>query len=286
MLSHFKIFFFASSVAVFFCMVVHAAPQKGQKDPDDLFAKIPDAEVASDRTPAEDAEKDLQDDLDGKNQPKALGSSNENKSTRITNSKDLVTDRIKAVPRKHTLKRRRLELSPAASISLNDAFYQHYAVNGALIFYPHDAFGFGLGVDWFYGHDSTKELEVVRKSRISVPAEYLHARTFAHFDFYWTPIYGKFSLFDSGITYFEIYGTAGLGLVKTPATEIPWAANVGLGQRFLLSDWLALRFEVRDHLYIDKQIVNDQARSDIQSYVMFMAGISIFIPPSFDYSGP
>jgi outer membrane beta-barrel protein len=194
------------------------------------------------------------------------------------------TDRIKAVPRRPILKRNRAEVFGAASLSLNDAYYQHLAFSASAIFYPHDAFGIGVGADYLYAHSKTSNVDVVRQSLTSVPAVFELPRLFAHVDLYWIPVYGKVSLFESSILHFDFYGTAGAGVVTAFGKRRPPEVNVGVGQRFFLGDWLALRFEVRDHLFVDTQDVDGRTRSDIQSYVMFMAGVSFFIPPSFEYS--
>ncbi len=199
-------------------------------------------------------------------------------------SETATSDRIKAVPRKPVLKNGRLELLGGASLSLNDAYYQHFAFNGAAIFYPHDAFGIGVGVDYIYANARSSNIDVVRQTQTSVPAVFEAPKLFAHVDLYWVPIYGKVSLFDSSIVHFEFYGVAGAGVVSALGSRRPPEANVGLGQRFFLGDWLALRFEVRDHMFVDTLDVNQETRSDIQNYVLFVAGVSFFIPPSFEYS--
>ncbi len=192
-------------------------------------------------------------------------------------------DRIKAVPKKRMLKRGRLELVPYAGASLNDAYYQHLSAGASLIYYLHDAFGLGVSADFMYLHARTHNLDVVRQTFTSVPAVFELPRLLTHIDAYWVPIYGKVSLFDSKIIHFDLYTTFGLGLAFAGDRHPP-AANVGVGQRFVLGDWLALHFEVRDHLFIDTQEVDQIPRSDIQSYVMFTAGLSLFVPPSFEYS--
>jgi len=192
-------------------------------------------------------------------------------------------DRVKAVPKKPVLKRGRLELSLFPSTTLNDAYFHHYAGSGALIYYPHDSFGIGIGGDYLIANVKSSNTDVIRQAMTAVPAVFDSPRFFAHLDMYWVPIYGKVSLLGSDIVHFELYGSAGLGMVSVPGGRTPWEVNAGLGERILLADWLALRFEVRDHLFVDTQEVNGVARSDVQSYLMFLAGVSFFIPPSFEY---
>lgn len=192
-------------------------------------------------------------------------------------------DRIKAVPRKALLKRHRFELSPSAMVSMNDAYYQHFAIGGSLIFYPHDAFGLGVGGEYLLLHAETDNVEAMSKNFIAVPAPFEQPWLFAHLDAYWVPLYGKMSLFAADIVHFDMYATAGLGAAFAGEHRRP-AINIGIGQRFVLGEWLALRFEVRDHLFIDTQTVNNLVRSDVQNFLLLQVGVSVFVPPTFDYT--
>ena len=194
-------------------------------------------------------------------------------------------DRIKAVPRKTILKHGRVELTPYGAASLNDPYYQHLALSGTVVFYPQDSFGLGIGGDYLMLHVKTRNIDAVRKSFTSVPAIFELPSMFAHVDGYWVPLYGKLSFFASDIIHFEMYAVAGMGAALA-GNRKPLAVNVGVGQRFALSDWLALRFEVRDHLFLDTAEVEGMPRSDIQSYLLFQAGFSIYLPPSFEYAMP
>ncbi|MEK7706095.1 MAG: hypothetical protein AAB426_14135, partial [Myxococcota bacterium] len=100
-------------------------------------------------------------------------------------------DRVKAVPRKPVLKRGRVELSLAPALSLNDAYYHHYAGNASLIYYLHDALGLGVGVDYMVAHVSTGNTDVIREAMTAVPAVFEPPQMFTHLDMYWVPIYGK-----------------------------------------------------------------------------------------------
>ena len=191
-------------------------------------------------------------------------------------------DRVKAVPRRSLLKSKRLELAGFGGVSLNDAFYTHTTAGGAAVYYPHDAFGVGVGVDYFYLHARRSVNDDVRISRVAVPALFDLPTLFAHVDLYWTPLYGKVSVFDSAIVQFDLYATAGAGVATSFGSHSPMAVNLGIGQHYALTHSLALRFEVRDYLFIDTQEANGQARSALQSYVLFYAGVSFFIPPTFE----
>jgi outer membrane beta-barrel protein len=194
-------------------------------------------------------------------------------------------DRVKAVPRKPLIKRHRLELAPFGSASLNDAYYEHIALGGSAIFYPNDAFGVGIGAEWMAAHVETDNKEAVRQNLTAVPAVFDLPRLFVHADAYFIPFYGKLSLFSTDIIHFDTYAVTGLGVAFAGAHKRP-AGNIGLGQRFDINEWLAVRVEVRDHIFVDTQEVNGLTRSSIQNYVLFMVGASLYLPLSFEYTAP
>jgi len=192
-------------------------------------------------------------------------------------------DRIKAVPKKPTLKRGRLELAVFPSLSLNDAYYEHLGVAASAVFYPQDAFGIGIGADYLYDHIQTNNIDVVRRTLTAVPATIDLPKLFAHVDFYWVPIYAKASILADDIAHFEFYLTTGVGVASALNGRFPMAGDGGIGTRVGLFDWLSIRIEVRDTFFVDRLEVNNLSRSSIQNYVMLMAGVSFFVPPSFEY---
>lgn len=197
---------------------------------------------------------------------------------------DGVVDRVKAVPRRDLLKRRRLELSPHTGVSLNDPYFVHLEFGGTLVFYPHDNFGIGIGADYFYAHPRTTNVDAVRLGLTSVLATFDLPVLMAHLDFYWLPIYGKVSVFNSWIVNFDLYASAGVGVATAFGTHTPMEANIAIGSHYALTQWLAIRAEVREHMFVDTQVANNIPRSSVQSYTMFLLGVSFFVPPTFEYS--
>ena len=100
---------------------------------------------------------------------------------------------------------------------------------------------------------------------------------------YWLPVDGKFSLFDSLIGYFDIYGALGGGVVQTTAEELRPSFTAAIGQHFILADFLTLRVEVRDILYLDEHSFLGEPRSSLRNQVMLRIGFGLFVPPSFEY---
>ena len=194
-----------------------------------------------------------------------------------------VFDRIHAVPKKRMLKKLRVELSGHIAGSLNDAYYHHFSTGGELTFYPLESLGIGVSGEYFLSQLDRSGVEYVRRGLLSTSADYASPKWGTWLTLYWLPVDGKFSLFDSLIGYFDIYGGLGGGVVSTSADQLRPAITASLGQHFVVADFLTVRFELRDLLYFDEHQFLSQTRSSIRNQLMFRIGFGLFIPPSFEY---
>ena len=185
--------------------------------------------------------------------------------------------------KKRMLKRMRVELSAHMAGSLNDSYFHHFSTGGELTFYPLESFGVGLAGDYFLGQVERSSIEWVRRGYLSAPATYAAPVWAAMMNFYWLPVDGKFSLFDSLIGYFDIYAGIGGGVVATDADAFRPALTASLGQHFVLADFLTVRVELRDLLYFDEHQFMTETRSSVRNQVMLRLGFGLFIPPSFEY---
>jgi len=192
-------------------------------------------------------------------------------------------DRVKAVQRKPVIKALRAELTPIFAVSLNDSYFTHLIVGAGAAFYLHDSFGIGLRGAYFLAHPRSNKQRVIRIGQTAVPATFDLPTALGSFELHWVPIYGKIALINSLIVPFDLFLTSGVGFVTTDTNVRP-SFSAGVGQRFMVNDWMAIRIEVNDTVFNDTQTVNGQPRSDLQNYVMFNAGFSFFIPPTFDYT--
>jgi hypothetical protein len=124
-------------------------------------------------------------------------------------------------------------------------------------------------------------------------------------NFHYVPIYAKFAMLNRYIVHWEIIFTAGVGftqsqvLPRNPALP-DWknflvTPNVGLTSRVFLTRWLTLDLGVKDYIFVDKfedveRMIADvddakaNADSRLINHIMFLAGISFWIPPSFKYT--
>jgi outer membrane beta-barrel protein len=126
-------------------------------------------------------------------------------------------------------------------------------------------------------------------------------------------VYGKINLIGEGVLNFDVYGTAGLGLLLVtkdyasinpdyasgvegadpakvevnPATEAYPAVNLGLGLDFFITQSIAIKIDARSAFYIadepdyGNRLPNGEpAPLDKRLYNTFLTtgGVSIFIP--------
>ncbi len=121
----------------------------------------------------------------------------------------------------------------------------------------------------------------------------------------WAPVYGKINLIGERVLNFDFYGTAGLGLLSvnkyyavydeaaavggapptslTPVgTKAAVPVNLGIGFDFFLSSSLALKFDVRNYLYVDKKPQYDANKevteSRLYNNLVASVGVSVFFP--------
>ncbi len=200
-----------------------------------------------------------------------------------------LADRIKAVERKVFLKRRRFELQPYVGMDLNDAFFQHFFVGASAGYHLGDNFAVELR-----GGASVAEIQKgsVRFVRVATGSLLEGAPSLvAHADLnaLWAPVYGKLSLFGESILHFDTFVTAGGGIFVTDrperrdgvlveATNVNPALNLGLGQRYFITEWLVFRWDLRNYSFLETG-----AGGSVQNVTVLGLALSGFFPTSFSY---
>ena len=113
-------------------------------------------------------------------------------------------------------------------------------------------------------------------------------------------LYGKLSFYSFLLDY-DLYVLAGVGVARTLQSCFPtnqdgcseefdvgrglreqeemtdvWkvTGNIGGGLRFFFSDFMGLRFELRDIVYSDRDIQDNETSTDIRNNLMFSSGVS------------
>jgi outer membrane beta-barrel protein len=221
-------------------------------------------------------------------------------------------EEIFAVQQVYALRINRVELIPSISQSLNDPFVSHTGIGLGLNYWWTNVLALGVNFIWYEGLESESELafQVRRSTRLSVPINQYQFG--AHLNFTYVPVYGKFSMFDEFIFQYDAYIIGGVGLMRTRPVpvvdpevrqfdfDVRIAFNVGIGLRVFVTRWLAIFAELRDYMYLEQlenlTVALGDQRTDpttwTQSSLAFTnnvtahLGLTIFLPPEFDYRLP
>lgn len=189
-------------------------------------------------------------------------------------------------------KKGRFEFSPGVGLSIKDAFWTKYLLGAELSFYPTETIGVGLRAA--YGLTVVSGAAQICESGTGGGSRGCRAPTVtelnyksqgnmsltAGLDLQWAPIYGKVALVSETFLHFDMYGLLGPVVVQYLGPNGPAFAvggHLGVGARFVLNRWAAVRVELRDLIY------QEDAKPDpsLRGQVVLDLGISIFLPTTF-----
>lgn len=214
-------------------------------------------------------------------------------------------DRVKAVQRKGFLKRGRFELAPLFAATVNDAFYQKIGGGLRAAYHLGDSFGVAARFTVYDLEASLGPLDIklrplrtdnIREGQLAFSrSQLLSSQPFrqAMLEGIWSPIYGKAAWLNRSIVHFDLYLTAGLGLVwsSTSFSSVGKeglgphvAADVGTGLRFYPLEWMAVEGGLLLTLYPDQPI--ETVPGKLQKILAANVGVAFFLPPSFEYYYP
>jgi outer membrane beta-barrel protein len=166
----------------------------------------------------------------------------------------------------------RHELTLMGGYYVSDLFDSTFVVGGAYTFFPSESFGSELTFNWSRLRTTTAQnIEESNNFDFQLGDNDVF-RVFG--TLLWSPLYGKLRLMGSSIWRYDWYLGAGPGVVVDPVSFGP-AGNFVFGLRIFLHQAIALRFDVRDHLYRDELLREQYYVNDIS----FNAGFSVFLPP-------
>lgn len=210
---------------------------------------------------------------------------------------------ILVVVRKPFLKVSRLELLPTWGVTMNDNIIQHVQLAGNLNYYLTDVLAVGLEGAYYLDRNREPFDLVARQARrLPTVNKYNYG---ASLNFHYVPVYGKFAVLDEFLIHWETFFTAGVGFTQSetkvrdprfqPFTNFLITPNVGASMRFFLTKFLTVNVGVRDYVFVDKfeavdrtEISGEAARNNADSSlinnVVFQAGLSFWIPPTFEYT--
>jgi len=214
---------------------------------------------------------------------------------------DAFAGRIPPVSGQLFRKTGRLEVSATGNLSLNDAFYTkvfgglkagyHLTEYFSVAAYASGGFAGKSGAASVCSAASGCQ-DPTEKQLWQVPGR---IRALAGLEGAWTPVYGKLNVLSEQVAHFDLSVLAGPDLVLhdevltrdeaevlalaggTPASKSTIGGHLGLAARLYLSEWLALRLEVKDYVY-PVVVPNNGPSKDWQSQLFTEIGVSFFFP--------
>lgn len=231
--------------------------------------------------------------------------------------------KIPVIQNRFFLKQNRFEIAPVLGYIPNNTFVT-VPVGGAFAAY-HFTEAFAVEGAFYYAPNTgAAGVKNLTKTLVTIAYEGNQETTFRQpldrpqlgivFDAKWAPVYGKINLIGEGVLNFDVYGTAGVGLLTvakdyatineawvngeegaSPVTlqaKPETVANfvipsLGVGMNFFLSQSIALKIDARTMLYVAEEpdYGNEDAAGnpvplDKRLYNPFLttAGVSIFVP--------
>lgn len=91
----------------------------------------------------------------------------------------------------------------------------------------------------------------------------------------WSLAYGKVRWLGGAIGRFDFYLALGGGATVEPG-DLGLTGSAGFGMKFYMTEWLALRLDVRDHVREQKRV--QLGVEKIVNDISAMGGVSIFLP--------
>jgi outer membrane beta-barrel protein len=210
---------------------------------------------------------------------------------------DAFENKIRPISGQLYQKAGRLELTPGAELSLDDAFFTKVLLGAKATW--HFAEWLSLGGSFAAGFSSeTGSTQVCPPNQgcrpataaqlAAVPGE-IKQRASAEVGF--SPVYAKLNFLAEKVIHFDLSLLAGADWISyravlpaptdpnaavSPGTARAFGGHLGLGSRVFLGEWGALRLDFKDVLY--RAEVAD--RKKWQQQLLFEAGLSVFLPLS------
>jgi outer membrane beta-barrel protein len=193
---------------------------------------------------------------------------------KLTPFNDIAVIQKRALP-----KSQRFELNPNFGLITNNAFFMttYLQARAAYSFTEKWALEatFAFFMDNKYKVTKTLQSEAnVATASLLLPKMYYGA------DVRWSPIYGKMGAFSQGIIPFDMYFSAGGGVMDTNQTESPFAMHAGTGQIYGINKGMAFRWDLSLYFYSSSVANANNIGSSSQSFtdVQLSLGMSFFFP--------
>lgn len=189
---------------------------------------------------------------------------------------------FKVVQNRKFKKAKRYNVTLMGGLLFNDPFIEgtNLALTSAYYFDEHN----GIEVNFenynhSYGEGGSAVIDKGGAPDVNFENYYIGA------SYTWIPFYGKISVLDTKIIYFDLAFSAGLGLINyTQQSEVAGAGetksavalNIDVSQQYFIHENWSVRFDVRTKIYNEDRIINKSGvdlggKTQINTYIMIGA---------------
>ena len=187
----------------------------------------------------------------------------------IANRLAIKRQRRKAVDRLF-VKQARHELSAQGGYYASDLFSGTYVAGGAYTYHmtEHTAVEFGVA----YTHANADVIRAIEDGRAEILEDEFARTLLVESVLLWSPIYGKLRM-GGTVARFDINAGLGVGVVDA-ATSRGAAGVAGLGVKLFVGKAIALRVDVRNHVFRQELLEQSFVVNDLS----ITSGVSLFLP--------
>ena len=201
-------------------------------------------------------------------------------------------DKIHVVQRKPVLQKKRFELSPSFGTTFNDPLYRSFKLGVAGRYHINERLFVGGLFDWYdfggtLGGPTDVRARVISQTN-SAPDTPVPIWA-GGLEVGFVPIFGKFSLFNRKLGFYDVGVSAGGMYVSSRSLRLPAAtqgpgATLSIFNHIFLSEWFSLNFEVRETLYF--ATIRGADSPQMSHAVTASGGIGLYFPRRFEYTAP
>ncbi len=192
-------------------------------------------------------------------------------------------DRVHVVQPKPVLQKGRFEVSPRIGFSFNDSLYQSIKAGAAANFHITERIYVGGVFDWYnFGGALGGQTEAfgAAQNQTGTQPDVPVMNYYGGLQFGFVPIFGKFSIFGSGIVYYDIAAQVGLGWADSASLQSAssggLAGSIGIASHIFVTEWMSVNFEVGDTLYFAPV----GGTSTLSHMVAASVGLGFYLPTS------
>ena len=191
----------------------------------------------------------------------------------------LENERVWVLQRRPFLKSNRFELNTLFSRNINDPLINFYNAGGQLNYYLNEQMAIGLRGSYTLNSETRDFDQVIQDYQVFPQVS--RPIWSSSLNFQYTPLYGKFSMFETWIFPWELAFRGGLGWIQT-FIDGHVLVTLGATQQFFLNRWLTFNIDI-DYQVFQEATSPNSNEGTLLNNVVLGAGLSIYFPLDFEY---